>query len=695
MLQQAPTLGIDEIVMGMAHRGRLTVLATIFGKSSEFIFKEFSENYIPDAIYGDGDVKYHLGYDSTVKSLKGEAVRLTLAPNPSHLESVDPVVQGYARARQRSLGDKKRKRVLPFLIHGDAALAGQGVVSEVLNLSQLPGYTTGGTVHFVINNQIGFTTAPSEARSSHYCTDVAKMIEAPIFHVNGDDPLAVAWVTQIALEFCHEFSKDVFIDMYCYRRHGHNESDEPSFTQPLLYKKIKGHPLVSTTLAQQMTAAGTVSEEEVTQIKERYHDQFHQAFERVKASHSDKKQSANPFVGSNAVSQKPYSFAPIETKVDQATLTKVAEALAKVPEDFRMNAKIKRQVLAKQKVFDQGLGIDWAYAEQLAWGTLLLDGTSVRLSGQDSIRGTFSQRHALFYDIDHPHKHYAPLASLTEDKEGFSVYNSTLSEAGVLGFEFGYSLESTDVLCIWEAQFGDFINGAQVIIDQFLTSSESKWQRVSGLVLLLPHGYEGQGPEHSSARLERFLQACAEDNIQVCNLTTPAQYFHVLRRQIKSPLRKPLIIMAPKSLLRHKSAASPVKDFTEGTFLPLMDDAFAAKKGIKRLVFCSGKVYYDLLAYRTEHKIKDTALIRIEQLYPFDDKGLEAILKGYANYKTITWCQEESKNMGGWTYIAPILEQATGSPIRYAGRDASASPAVGALARHKKEQQDLIEDAFA
>ena len=505
----------------------------------------------------------YLGYDASVSTSKGKPIKITLAPNPSHLESVDPVVQGYSRALQRRYQATDRQSVLPLLIHGDAALAGQGIVSEVLNLSQLPGYTTGGTLHFVVNNQIGFTTAPCESRSSRYCTDVAKMIEAPIFHVNGDNPLAVVWMTQLALEFRQQFGKDVFIDMYCYRRHGHNESDEPSFTQPLLYKKLKNHPLVSQTLAEQMIAKNGITSTAIQAIKEHHHHQFSQAFENLKKDKPSNAKKNKSFSASTGVSfQGAYDFSPQPTPVSTENLARVAKVLTTPPQNFKLNKKIQRQLASKKQAFEQDAGIDWAFAEQLAWGTLLLEGNHVRLSGQDSIRGTFSQRHALFYDVD-THKHYIPLMELTQEEEAFRVYNSSLSEAAVLGFEYGYSLGCPEVLCIWEAQFGDFANGAQVIIDQYLTSSESKWARTTGLVLLLPHGYEGQGPEHSSARLERFLQACAEDNIQVCNLTTPAQYFHALRRQVRGKQRRPLIIMSPKSLLRHKQVISPIKAFSQ------------------------------------------------------------------------------------------------------------------------------------
>lgn len=689
VLELGPASGIEEIVMGMAHRGRLNVLANIMGKSFEYIFTEFDENYIPEGVHGDGDVKYHLGFDSVVRNSRGEAMIINLAANPSHLEAVNPVVQGRARARQRILGDMQRKMVLPILIHGDAAFAGQGIVAEVLNFSQLKGYTTGGTLHFIVNNQIGFTTDPSEARSSRYCTDVAKMIEAPIFHVNGDDPVAMAWATELALAYRQEFGADVVIDMVCYRRHGHNEADEPAFTQPLLYKQIKSHPLISETYAKALRKEGELDEEEEKKIKERFEQTLQESFDRVKDQNNGSKRN---FAGSTAVFQPPYSFQPVRTHPPLKRLEAVAKHLSTVPPEIKVNPKIVRQLKAYGDAFTNDTGLNWAFAESLAWGTLMLEGTPVRLSGQDSARGTFSQRHAVLLDTE-TREPYKPLEHLPNSKALFCVHNSLLSEAAVLGFDYGYSLDYPQMLCMWEAQFGDFANGAQVIIDQFLSSSESKWQRISGLVLLLPHGYEGQGPEHSSARLERFLQACAEDNLQVCNLSTPAQYFHVLRRQMKRDFRKPLVIMSPKSLLRHKECVSYVKDFSEGQFHCVLDDPQKIESP-QRLILCSGKVFYDLQAYRREQEITDTTIVRLEQLYPLDRESLTAALTRCAAEADLVWCQEESANMGAWSHLAPSLEELAGRKFRYAGRDASASPAVGSLARHKHEQQILVAEAF-
>ncbi len=693
ILERAPGLGVKEIVMGMAHRGRLNVLSNIIGKSYEYIFHEFSENFIPEMKHGDGDVKYHLGYSAKRKNSAGAEIALHLAANPSHLEAVNPVVEGTARARQRILGDTaERKAVLPVLVHGDAAFAGQGIVAEVLNFSQLPGYRTGGTVHFVVNNQIGFTTDPSEARSSLYCTDVAKMVEAPIFHVNGDDPEAVAWITQLALEYRQEFNCDVVIDICCYRRHGHNEIDEPGFTQPLLYQKISEHPVVSEIYGRRLIDEGVISGEQLEAFRAGAKDCLQHAYDGLKRKQEAGEKIAAPMEGANPSYQADYAFKDIATGVEAESLDHVARALTRFPGDFNINPKIKRQLAAKLKAFEEDKGIDWAFAEALAWGTLMMQGKHVRLSGQDSVRGTFSQRHAIFFDTK-TRERYIPLMAMEGRKGMLCVHNSLLSEAAVLGFDYGYSLDFPDMLCLWEAQFGDFVNGAQVVIDQFIASSESKWQRVSGLVMLLPHGYEGQGPEHSSARLERFLQQCAEDNIQVANLTTPAQYFHILRRQMMRDFRRPLVIMSPKSLLRHRSAVSDRKDFTDGVFRSILPDP-EPPSTTKRVILCSGKVYYDLTLHREEEKIKDTAIVRVEQFYPFNRKLLETVMKEYKNAGDIVWCQEEPENMGAWSFLRPILEETLGAKPRYAGRDAAASPAVGSLALHKREQAALVKEAF-
>ncbi len=697
ILHRCPGDGIEEICMGMAHRGRLNVLANFLQKSLRVIFTEFSTNFIPELVAGDGDVKYHLGYQTVRKLASGAEVEIRLAANPSHLEAIDPVVEGIARARQRIRGDTEhRRKVLPLLVHGDAAFAGQGIVAETLNLSQLHGYSTGGTVHVVVNNQIGFTTLPEDARSSMYATDIAKMIEVPIFHVNGDDPIAVRFVTETALDFRQEFGRDVIIDMYCYRRYGHNEGDEPLFTQPDLYAKIAKRPSVAQLYKRELIETNVLTAEAAAQLEKDLQARLENALKEVKALEKLPPEEQDRFTESTAVFQPKYSGQSGPTAIQPEMLKQIVHGLTTVPDDFNILPKVKRITVDRQReVYKAGGPYDWGFAEALAFGSLLLEGVPVRLSGQDSRRGTFSHRHAFLYDAK-TGKPYLPLLHLAPNQARICIYNSLLSEAAVLGFDYGYSLDYPNMLCLWEAQFGDFANGAQTIIDQFIVSAESKWQRPSGIVLLLPHGYEGQGPEHSSARLERFLQACAEDNIQVCNLTTAAQYFHVLRRQMKRDFIKPLIIMTPKSLLRSEAASSRTEDFTEGSFAEILGapEAGPADK-IERVILCSGKVYYDLLNYRAAEKITTAALIRVEQLYPLAEEKLTALLQPFAKAKQIVWCQEESQNMGAWTYIEPRLRALLGREIVYAGRNASASPAVGALAVHKQEQAALIAEAFA
>ncbi len=702
LAERCPQSGVEELVMGMAHRGRLNVLVNIVGKSYEYLFREFSENYLPDTTHGDGDVKYHLGYEADFTTSGRKIIRIGLAANPSHLEAVDPVVQGKARASLRRRDDMvERKKVVPVLIHGDAAFIAQGVVAEVFNLSRLEGYRTGGTLHFVINNQIGFTTEPKDARSSLYCTDIAKMIEVPIFHVNGDDPLAMVMVTQLALDYRQAFGDDVVIDMQCYRRYGHNEADEPGFTQPTLYRLIGQHPHISQTLTKQLIADGDLTEADAAQFSQQFQHSLDEILTRVRKNEEEQKVASEGQRPSSM--RKPfrphYSFDSDPTAVTAENLEKVARALTTIPANFSLNPTIRRQLDEKWANFQKGEGLDWSFGEALAFGTLLQEGTPVRLSGQDVERGTFSQRHSVLYDMTN-RTPYVPLANVAPGQPRFCVHNSSLSEYAILGFDYGYSLDFPEMLCLWEAQFGDFANGAQVIIDQFITSSESKWQRTSGIVLLLPHGYEGQGPEHSSGRVERFLQACAENNIQVCNLTTPAQLFHALRRQMKRNFRKPLVIMSPKSLLRSKDkktkmlqAASKVTDFTEGRFQEILDDPLQPKSP-KRLIFCSGKVYYDLHAVRNDNNIRNTAILRVEQFYPLHTELLQRLLKNYTGFEKIVWCQEEPRNMGGWTFMAPILEQICGIKPVYAGRKASASPACGSSSLHKIEQEALVEHAF-
>src|SRR6266487_2771475 len=697
ILHRCPEGGVEEICMGMAHRGRLNVLANFLRKSLKVVFTEFSENYIPDLVAGDGDVKYHLGYRAVRRLASGGAVEIRLSSNPSHLEAVDPVVEGNARARQRIRGDTEhRRKVLPLLVHGDAAFIAQGIVAETLNLSQLHGYSTGGTIHIVVNNQIGFTTLPKDARSSSYATDVAKIIEAPIFHVNGDDPLAAKFVSDLAFDFRQQFGRDVVIDMYCYRRYGHNEGDEPSFTQPDLYAKIEKRPSVTQLYRRELVEAGTLSEDDAASLETEFALRLEMTRDEVKAIEKRKASEKAKFRESTAIFQPEYTSESEPTAISEKTLKTIVDGLSRTPEGFQIQPKIKRIVLDHQrKVFDEGGPYEWNFAEVLAFGSLLLEGIPVRLSGQDSSRGTFSTRHSVLYDAN-TGKPYVPLMHLAEKQAPICIYNSPLSEAAVLGFDYGYSLDYPKMLCLWEAQFGDFANAAQTIIDQFIVAAESKWQQPSGIVLLLPHGYEGQGPEHSSARLERFLQACADNNIQVCNPTTAAQYFHVLRRQMKRDFIKPLIIATPKSLLRAKFASSPAEEFIHGRFEEILGapEAGPADKA-KRIIFCSGKVYYDLLKYRTERKVDDAAIIRIEQLYPLAEKRLREMLKPFPKNAKLVWCQEEPQNMGAWTFIEPRLRTLFCSEIAYAGRDAGASPAVGALARHKREQARLVADAFS
>lgn len=687
--------GMKELVLGMAHRGRLNILCNIFGKSYEYLFTEFSENYIPDLSHGDGDVKYHLGYENEVVAENGSKIGLRMAANPSHLEAVNPVVEGKTRARQRIVGDtEERRAVLPVLIHGDAAFAGQGMVAEVLNMSMLPGYRTGGTLHLVVNNQIGFTTNPDEARSTRYCTDVAKMIEAPIFHVNGDDPLSAVFVAELALEFRQKFRRDVVIDIVCYRKHGHNETDEPLFTQPIMYSKIAKHPPISEILTSELLETGMIDVAGAEKLKADFQATLDSALATVKKkdlqAHRDK---ARLFRGSNAVLQPDYSFAPVSTGVPKELLLEVGRGLTRIPETFAANPKIKRLFEQRLAAIEKGEGLDWGTAEALAFGTLLHEGTPVRLSGQDSERGTFSHRHAVIYDMNNRDR-WVPANHLRDGQARFCVYNSLLSEAAVLGFDYGYSLDYPQMLCIWEAQFGDFANGAQVIIDQFIASSEMKWGRPSGITLLLPHGYEGQGPEHSSARLERFLQLCAEDNLQVVNPTTPAQIFHCLRRQVRRELRKPLVVMSPKSLLRLPAASSKLEELSDGRFFHILDDPQRpANKQIDRVILCSGKVYYDLHDFRVAQKRDHVALVRVEQLYPLNTQRIRELVPEGKSVDVV-WCQDEPQNMGAWSFVAPQLEAALGRKPRYAGRKASASPAVGSLAVHKIEQSELIRMAF-
>ncbi|QJE98488.1 2-oxoglutarate dehydrogenase E1 component [Luteolibacter luteus] len=698
ILEKCPSAGVLEIEMGMAHRGRLNVLANFVRKSLTTILYEFTPNYMPDLVAGDGDVKYHLGYES-VRELPDGKVRVSLAANPSHLEAVNAVVEGKARARQRLIGDDgvktDRKRVLPILLHGDAAFAGQGSVAEVLNLSQLPGYRTGGTIHLIVNNQIGFTTMPADARSSAYATDVAKMIEAPILHVNGEEPMELYWAAQFALEFRQKFGRDVVIDMYCYRRQGHNETDQAAFTQPHIYKLIQSRETIGQIYKKQLVSEGVLTQAQADQIEKDIWDKFEAGHAKMLELQATGERSA--FSGSTAVEQVEYNHAPVRTGISKDLLQHVGKVLTTVPEGFNLHPTLaKRFIPRREEALQNGGPIDWAFAESLAWGALLSEGHQVRLSGQDCRRGTFSQRHAVFYDSESRDR-YIPLEHVSEKQAKFCVYNSLLSEFAVLGFDYGYSIGAPNMLTLWEAQFGDFSNGAQVIIDQFIASAESKWQTPTDLVLLLPHGYEGMGPEHSSARLERFLQLCADKNMIVGNFTTPAQYFHALRRQKMRPFRKPLVLMTPKSLLTRPEAVSSEADFLEGScFQEALPDPihFEDPKSVERIIFCTGKVFYDLAAYRQEHDIKNTAIIRIEQLYPFHDELVSALASQYPAAKNFVWCQEEPLNMGAWSYIFPRLEKALGQKVRYAGRDRASSPAAGSKAQSYKEAKSFQEAAF-
>ena len=697
-----PSYGVSEMMLGMAHRGRLNVLANLLQKPLTVILYEFSENYVPNLVAGDGDVKYHLGFDAEF-DMDGHLVRIHMGANPSHLEAVNPVIEGKARATQRARDPKKRdsfverNAVLPVLIHGDAAFAGQGSVPETLNLSQLLGYRTGGTVHLVVNNQIGFTTTPKDARSSVYCTDVAKMIEAPVFHVNGDSPMDVLFVTQLALEFRQTFGRDVVVDIVCYRRHGHNEGDEPAFTLPKTYREINRHDTPVEIFRRELVDSGKLTHEEADAVEQEYQNKLDSEYAELEEA--QKKGETHKLAESIGEPQPEYSHDTVPTGVQVERVREIGMRISEVPEGINVNAKLAKRFLGPRRgAIESGEGINWAFAEALAFGSLLTEGHAVRLSGQDCRRGTFSHRHAVLYDPD-TRERYTPLNHIEKgQKQKLWVYNSHLSEFAVLGFEYGYSLVSPDMLVLWEAQFGDFANGAQVIIDQFIISAESKWQRPNHLVMLLPHGYEGQGPEHSSARLERFLQLCADQNMHVCNLTTPAQYFHVLRRQMKREVRKPLVLMTPKSLLTSPVCVSRIEDFGEDrNFLEIIDDHTedrGDKDDVHRLIFCSGKVYFDLINFRNQHDIHHVAIIRIEQFYPFHYERLKEVTGNYPHATKWVWCQEEPLNMGGWTFVGPRLQHMTEHHVRFAGREKAASPSTGSKAIHKMEQKRLVEEAF-
>lgn len=694
VIQMASSMELQEIVIGMAHRGRLNVLANILGKPYRNILDEFSEHFVPKSKRGDGDVKYHMGYKNEVPNATGQKVRLELAANPSHLESVNPVVEGIVKAHQCLQGNEDAQRhIMPLLIHGDAAFMGQGIVAETLNMSQLEGYRTGGTLHIVINNQIGFTTSPNDARSSTYCTALAKAIEAPIFHVNADDPLAAVYLVELATSFRQEFKQDVVIDLICYRKHGHNEGDEPSFTQPIIYRTIQSHPSVVELLSRSLISNQEITSSEVEAFSKDYNDQLTAALTQSKSEAGHAKIALREPIST------PELLEPIQTAVSKATLEKIGQKLSEEPgastksSEFKLNPKIAALLKSRRAMIEGKEGIDWGFGEALAFGTLLTEGFPIRLSGQDCRRGTFSHRHAVLYDTESRNR-YFPLSQLASNKTSFNIFNSPLSEEAVLGFEFGYSLAQPKGLVLWEAQFGDFVNGAQNIIDQYITSSESKWENECSLVLLLPHGYHGQGPEHSSARMERFLQSCAEDNMIVANCTTPASYFHLLRRQAIRKIRKPLVIMTPKGLLRDKRATSNLEEFTKNKFEEILTDS-AAPKDATRVILCSGKVYYDLVDFRTQNpSAAKTAILRLEQLYPLHEAKLKEMVNTFTKAKSWIWCQEESHNMGAWNFIEPRLRKLFGKDWKYAGRDESASPATGSHAIHELEQKQLVAEAF-
>ncbi len=699
VVKRGGQLGVKELVIGMPHRGRLNVLTNMMGKPFAALFSEFQGNPAnPGDVQGSGDVKYHLG-TSTDREFDGNRMHLSLTANPSHLEVVNPVVLGKVRAKQRQIGDGKRVEVVGLLMHGDAAFAGQGLVSETLELSEIKGYRTGGTIHFIVNNQIGFTTSPAAARSGPYPSDLAKSIQAPIFHVNGDDPEAVVHVARIATEYRLQFKKDVVVDMFCYRRHGHNEGDEPAFTQPLMYQAIAAHPTTREIYAQRLVEEGIVTADDAAKMVSDFQAHLDTQFEAAKGYRPNKADWLEGAWSGLAVASGDDRRG--QTSVPMETLRAVGAAVTRVPDGFHLNRKIARQIEQKREALASGEGIDWVTAEALAFGTLLNDGYFVRLSGQDSGRGTFSQRHAVLVDQENESK-YIPLQHIRDGQPPFEVLDSPLSEAAVLGFEYGYSLAEPRALILWEAQFGDFANGAQVVIDQFISSGEAKWLRMSGLTLLLPHGYEGQGPDHSSARLERFLQMCGEDNWQVCNLTTAANYFHALRRQVQRNFRKPLIITTPKSLLRSPEVASRLDAMGPGTSFHRVIgevDTLAPDDKIRRVILCTGKVYFDLLHARRGLKLDDVAILRVEQLYPFPVKTLATALARY-RHADIVWCQEEPQNMGAWNFVDRRIESVatkldiTATRPSYAGRPEMAATATGLLKRHNAEQGRLIEQAL-
>lgn len=696
LFEEAGEESVEKFFLGMAHRGRLNILVNIMNKPYRKVFADFEGNIDPATIQGSGDVKYHLGAKGEYKTSSERSIQVELMPNPSHLESVNPVVEGATRAIQdHHESEDAARKIVPILMHGDAAFAGQGVVAETLNMSQLRGYETGGSIHVIINNQIGFTTLPEDARSTEYASDLAKMILAPIFHVNGDDPEAAVHAIRMAFEYRQKFGKDVVIDLICYRKHGHNEGDEPAFTQPGLYEEIDNHSTVRDLYVKKLLQMGEFTEEEMQEIFDEFDELLQQAFEDAKNDSALK--VTDKMLDRSEEDQEDRDLFPDTTySIDE--LNEIAIKLNTVPKEFDANPKLLRQLAKRAEIVEKNeKKLDWGFAEALAFGSLLKSGITIRLTGQDVERGTFSHRHAVLHGTKTDQR-FTPLNNLSEDQGRFYPFNSHLSEFAALGFEFGYSAAKRDALVIWEAQFGDFANGAQVIIDQFISASEAKWGQQSSLVMTLPHGFEGQGPEHSSARLERFLQLCAEDNMQIMNLTTPDQYFHALRKQTLQGTKKPLVIMSPKSLLRHPKAVCNVDQLANGKFRPLIPDEIATgKKEVKRLVFCSGKVYYDLLSGReSSGKEKSVAIARLEQFYPFPDQDVTTLLEEFSNVEEIVWCQEEPRNMGGWTFVAPRFTKVlqSGQRLEYAGRQASASPATGQKKIHEAEQEQLVKAAI-
>ena len=692
VVQRSGASSVEEIVIGMAHRGRLNVLVNVLGKSPSMLFSEFEGKLEQTAARGSGDVKYHKGFSADLRTTGGN-VHAVLAFNPSHLEVVDAVVEGSVRARQEQRGDATGATILPLLIHGDAAFAGQGVVTETMQLSQATGFATGGTLHVIVNNQVGFTTDPQDARSTLYCSDVAKMIEAPIFHVNADDPEAVVFAARLALDYRMKFRKDVVVDLVCYRRHGHNEADEPAATQPLMYQAIRKHATARQIYGQRLEQDGLLAEGQAAAMLEDYRRGLEEDRPQARAFAGT---SGNKFTVDWSRHIEADASEKIVTAVDRKRMDALAKTLTQPPAGFTLHPRVARIVDDRARMYAGDLPLDWGAAETMAYATILTDGYDIRLTGQDTARGTFFHRHAVLHD-QATGKTDTPLARVAKDKVRFRVIDSTLSEEAVLGFEYGYSTTDPSTLVIWEGQFGDFVNGAQVIIDQFITSGEAKWGRVSGITLFLPHGYEGQGPEHSSARLERFLQLSAELNHQVCVPSTPAQMFHMLRRQMLRALRKPLIVMTPKSLLRHKLSVSTIADLSEGRFQPVIDEADPIEPArVRRIVLCSGKVYYDLLEKRRATKEAGVALVRIEELYPFPADEYQAILDRYAGAHEIVWCQEEPQNQGAWYQIRHRLQAPLDGRrgLHYAGRESAAAPATGLHANHQREQEALVADAL-